>query len=107
MKSVSSLRPLTLGLTLTLAGLVNAQTPTAAATAPVATTASSVMTAGEVRKVDKSANKITLRHEPIQNLDMPAMTMVFQAPQAALIDGLVRSATRCAFTPNSATAPTW
>ena len=71
-------------LTLMLAGLAGAQT-----TAPVAATAASpVMTAGEVRKVDKSASKITLRHEPIQNLDMPAMTMVFQAPQAGLIDGL-------------------
>ena len=33
---------------------------------------------GEVRKVDLDAQKITLRHGPIPNLDMPAMTMVFQ-----------------------------
>jgi Cu/Ag efflux protein CusF len=44
------------------------------------------LTAGEVRKVDKSANKITLRHEDIRNLGMPGMTMVFQVPDAALLD---------------------
>jgi len=33
---------------------------------------------GEVRKVDKEAKKITLRHGPLPNLDMPAMTMVFR-----------------------------
>src|SRR4026209_723505 len=32
---------------------------------------------GEVRKVDKAAKKITLKHGPIPNIDMPAMTMVF------------------------------
>ena len=42
---------------------------------------------GEVRKVDKEEGKVTLRHGPLQNLDMPAMTMVFKAdPQ--LLDGL-------------------
>lgn len=41
---------------------------------------------GEVRKVDKDAKKITLRHGPIQNLDMPAMTMVFQVKDPALLD---------------------
>jgi Cu/Ag efflux protein CusF len=42
-------------------------------------------TDGEVRKVDKGAGKITLRHEAIKNLDMPAMTMVFRA-DAAMLD---------------------
>ena len=41
---------------------------------------------GEVRKVDKDAKKITIRHGPIQSLDMPAMTMVFQVSEAALLD---------------------
>ena len=35
-------------------------------------------TMGEVRKVDKEAKKITIKHGEIRNLDMPAMTMVFQ-----------------------------
>jgi Cu(I)/Ag(I) efflux system protein CusF len=33
---------------------------------------------GEIRRIDPSARKITLRHGDIPNLEMPAMTMVFQ-----------------------------
>ena len=44
------------------------------------------MTQGEVRKVDKEARRITIRHEPLQNLDMPAMTMVFQVKDPAMLD---------------------
>jgi Cu(I)/Ag(I) efflux system protein CusF len=47
---------------------------------------SSAMTAAEVRKVDMDAKKITLRHGPIQNLDMPAMTMVFQVRDHAMLE---------------------
>ncbi len=43
-------------------------------------------TRAEVRKVDKAAKKITLRHERIENLDMDAMTMVFQVQDPALLD---------------------
>lgn len=38
---------------------------------------------GEVRKVDLSAKKITIRHGDIQHLDMPPMTMVFQVANPA------------------------
>lgn len=44
------------------------------------------MTNAEVRKVDKDAKKITLKHEAIKSLDMPSMTMVFQVKDAALLD---------------------
>jgi Cu/Ag efflux protein CusF len=43
---------------------------------------------GEVRKVDKEQGKLTLRHGPIQNLDMPGMTMVFKVSDPALLDPL-------------------
>jgi Cu/Ag efflux protein CusF len=46
------------------------------------------MTAAEVRRVDKAQSRVTLRHEPIKNLDMPAMTMVFRVRDAALLDKL-------------------
>ncbi len=46
------------------------------------------LTDGEVRKVDKEAKKLTIRHGPITNLDMPAMTMVFQVNDAALLDAV-------------------
>ena len=43
------------------------------------------MTEGEVRKVDQTARKLTLKHGPIKNLDMPPMTMVFQVKDPALL----------------------
>ncbi len=46
------------------------------------------MTDAEVRKVDLAAAKVTLRHAEIRSLDMPAMTMVFQARDKRLLDGL-------------------
>lgn len=47
---------------------------------------SAEMSEGEVRKVDKENRKITLRHGPIKNLDMPAMTMVFGVAEPAVLD---------------------
>lgn len=44
------------------------------------------MTDGEVRKVDRDAKKITIRHGEIRNLGMPAMTMVFQVKDLSLLD---------------------
>jgi Cu/Ag efflux protein CusF len=41
---------------------------------------------GEVRKVDRDAKKITLRHGAIPNLDMPPHTMVFQVKDPAMLD---------------------
>lgn len=46
------------------------------------------LSSGEVRKVDRDAKKITIKHGPLQNLDMPAMTMVFQVKDPAMLDRL-------------------
>ena len=43
-------------------------------------------TEGEVRKIDKAAGKITIKHGEIRNLDMPPMTMVFKAEPPSLLD---------------------
>lgn len=56
--------------------------------APAASAAKSALSDAEVRKVDLDAKKITLRHGPIPNLDMPPMTMVFQVKDPALLQGL-------------------
>ena len=53
---------------------------------PAATGASAEMTEAEVRKVDKENSKITLKHGEIKNLEMPAMTMVFQVADTAMLD---------------------
>lgn len=41
---------------------------------------------GEIRKVDKKAGTVTIKHGPIQAIDMPAMTMVFLVKEAAMLD---------------------
>ena len=46
------------------------------------------MADGEVRKVDRDARKITIRHGEIKNLDMPAMTMVFQIKDPAMLENV-------------------
>jgi len=50
------------------------------------TAASTAMAEGEVRRVDKDARKITIKHGPLSKFDMPAMTMVFQVKDAAMLD---------------------
>lgn len=44
--------------------------------------------AGEVTKVDAAAQKVTIKHGPIPNLDMPDMTMVFRATDPAMLKGV-------------------
>jgi Cu/Ag efflux protein CusF len=46
------------------------------------------MTAGLVKKVDKGAGKVTIRHGPIENLGMPNMTMIFRVKDPAMLDRL-------------------
>lgn len=43
---------------------------------------------GEVRKVDKSQQKLTIKHGEIKHIDMPAMTMVFRVKDAKMLDTL-------------------
>jgi Cu/Ag efflux protein CusF len=40
----------------------------------------------EIRKIDADAGKLTLKHGPIKNLDMPGMTMVFQVKAGIALD---------------------
>jgi len=49
---------------------------------------STEMTAGEVKKVDKDVGKVTIKHGPIKNLDMPGMTMIFRVKDAVMLDQL-------------------
>ena len=44
------------------------------------------MSEGEIRKVDKGAAKLTIKHGELKNLDMPPMTMVFQVKDAGVLD---------------------
>lgn len=72
-------------------GLTQAQTaptdPSAHGTAgtPAAPAAASTpdLSEGEVVRWDATTAKVTLRHGPIQNLEMPPMTMVFRVTDPA------------------------
>jgi Cu/Ag efflux protein CusF len=59
---------------------------------PAATTAAPAsglpMVNAEVRRVDGGAGKVTLKHDDIPNLEMPAMTMVFQVQDPARLGQL-------------------
>ena len=44
------------------------------------------MTDGEVRKIDKDAGKITIKHGEIKHMEMPGMTMEFVVKDKALLD---------------------
>ncbi len=48
--------------------------------------AAAALSDGEIRKIDKEAKKLTIRHGPLANLDMPPMTMVFQVKDPAMLE---------------------
>jgi Cu/Ag efflux protein CusF len=55
---------------------------------PTGGTSMEAMAEGEVRKIDKENQKITLKHGEITNLNMPGMTMVFKVKDPAALDRL-------------------
>jgi hypothetical protein len=54
------------------------------------------LTEGEVRKVDRKAGTITIKHGRIVNLDMPPMTMAFHAKDKAML-GQVKAGDKIRF----------
>jgi Cu/Ag efflux protein CusF len=53
---------------------------------PASAASATPMADGEVRRIDKEQGKVTLRHGPIANLDMPSMTMVFKVADPKMLD---------------------
>lgn len=43
-------------------------------------------TKGEVTKIDEKQKKLTIKHEELKNLEMPAMTMVFVVADDAMLN---------------------
>ena len=41
---------------------------------------------GQIKKVDKEAGKVTIKHGPLENLDMLAMTMVFRPKDPGMLE---------------------
>ena len=44
------------------------------------------MVEGTVKKIDKSAGKLTIAHGPLEALGMPPMTMAFRAAEPGLLE---------------------
>ena len=76
------LAALVLSAGLTLAAAIPAEATQHAAPAAKA----GAMSSGEVKKVDKEAGKLTIKHGPLENLDMPGMTMVFRVQDPAMLN---------------------
>ena len=55
---------------------------------PLYAAQASTMSEGVVRKIDVANARITLRHGPLANLDMPPMTMVFRVQSPELLSGI-------------------
>ena len=50
--------------------------------------AAMVMTKGVITRLDEGSGKVGIKHEAIDNLKMPPMTMVFRVADPALLEGL-------------------
>lgn len=81
------------------AGKSSAVKSTEPVTAPLATepatpsasssaTQSNALSEGVVRKIDTANGKITLKHGPLLNLDMPGMTMVFKVQSPGMLNNV-------------------
>ena len=77
--------PFAIALVIALCAVV--PTASRAADAPAAAFRSQPVD-GEVLKVDKAHGTVTLRHGPLTNLDVPAMTMVLKARDPGMLETL-------------------
>jgi Cu/Ag efflux protein CusF len=57
----------------------------ALATAAALVTTAAAAAEGVVRKIDTAQQKLTIKSGPLDNLGMPAMTMVFKAADPAML----------------------
>lgn len=86
MKSIHALATgllLTMAMSSTIAAM---PTPSPETKVTNAESANRPMNEGEIRKIDKDAGKLTIKHGPLTTLDMPAMTMVFRVKEETMLD---------------------
>jgi Cu/Ag efflux protein CusF len=56
------------------------------------TAAAQEFTKGKVKEIKADQEKVTIIHEELKNLDMPAMTMVFNVADPAMLDKMQEGA---------------
>jgi len=66
--------------------ILSSATAVYAESAPTTAAAGDAMSSGEVKKVDKSAGKMTIKHGSLQNLGMDGMTMVFRVKDPGMLE---------------------
>ena len=49
-------------------------------------TDTAALSEGEIKKVDKDTGKLTIKHGPLNNLNMPGMTMAFKVQEPGMLD---------------------
>jgi Cu(I)/Ag(I) efflux system protein CusF len=81
-KPALTLLILSLGLTLGLPARADTHLSSHAGS----TDHAAMLAEGIVKKVDKAQGRLTLKHGPLINLDMPGMTMVFRVQDADWLD---------------------
>ncbi|BBU53886.1 MULTISPECIES: copper-binding protein [Mameliella] len=72
----------------TLLALAVALVTAGAALAETAHNGAMPMSQGTITKIDLKWKKITIDHGPLENLDMPAMKMVFDLSDPTMLEGL-------------------
>lgn len=77
---------LTVSFNLPFAAMAADEMAKAGAMAEMKPVDAAAMSTGEVKKIDKEAGKITIKHGSLANLEMPAMTMVFRVKDTAMLD---------------------
>ncbi len=75
-----------LAATIPAAGMAGTHAGSGHAANPMIAAAETQLSEGEVRKVDKAAGKLTIKHGPLENLGMPPMTMIFRVKEATMLD---------------------
>jgi Cu/Ag efflux protein CusF len=55
---------------------------------PAFAAAPEAMSEGQIRNVDKARGMVTIKHGPLENVGMPAMTMPFKVRDPAWLDRL-------------------
>jgi Cu(I)/Ag(I) efflux system periplasmic protein CusF len=81
---------------LSTAAVTSAYGQDESASASASANSPDAVSSGEIRKVDKSAGKLTIKHGELRNVGMPAMTMVFKVKDPSML-GAVKAGDKVNF----------